>query len=212
MGYYMYTRESSVRIDAGNKAKALKALLEFDAARPEFGRLFGRKQTPLTLEDALFDLGWDTETDAKGNITDMRAGDGAKLCDEDLAAIAPCVRPGSYIVMTGEDDRIWRWYFDGKTCLTQESVISFPEASGDGVIHTLDWAAALTDALEDILEAHGAKVPSPDDGDKSPDNCAVLYGGVYSEFVDAVEDSMKRLLDAAGCRLPVVCGMYSGNV
>jgi hypothetical protein len=44
--------------------------------------------------------------------------EGEKIGQEDLLfeAIAPWVRDGSYIEMSGEDDAMWRWFFHAGEC------------------------------------------------------------------------------------------------
>lgn len=52
---------------------------------------------------------------------------GEKIGDEIefFKAIAPYVKPGSYLEMSGEDGARWRWYFDGVTCEEQAAKITY---------------------------------------------------------------------------------------
>lgn len=67
-----------------------------------------------SLKNAVAQFGWDLEFDDDDNVNRIRlriqsAGDENRLFN----AIAPYVKPGSYIQMTGEDGTMWRWAFDG---------------------------------------------------------------------------------------------------
>jgi len=60
---------------------------------------------------------WEALIDDDGNIIDLTFF-GEKYGDDliMLNAIAPWVKPGSYIEMSGEDGSMWRWAFDGSQC------------------------------------------------------------------------------------------------
>jgi hypothetical protein len=131
MGYYMMQGESEVII----RSK------DFDAALAAIKKLAGKGKTrdtggshyswvhddeylsARTLEEALVVWGWMPEFDGQGNIGDITdlMFEREKIGDEDVLfnAIAPYVKRGSYICMTGEDGEQWRWYFDGKRCVQQ---------------------------------------------------------------------------------------------
>lgn len=90
-----------------------------------------------TLEEALWQAGyWRATTDASGNVIRLDY-EGSSVWEDTLATlevIAPYVRPGSYVVLEGEDGYIWRWYFDGQQVIEQEARIVFdtptPSAAG----------------------------------------------------------------------------------
>jgi hypothetical protein len=69
---------------------------------------------------------WEVELDDDGNVCNI-SFNGQKLGDDMILfkAIAPFVAAGSYIEMQGEDDCLWRWVFDGKTCTEKYANISW---------------------------------------------------------------------------------------
>jgi hypothetical protein len=69
------------------------------------------------LSDMLSEWRWEANIDDNGNINDLFFF-GEKYGDDLImfSAIAPWVKPGSYIEMSGEDGSIWRWVFDGTHC------------------------------------------------------------------------------------------------
>lgn len=70
---------------------------------------------------------WHIEVDKEsGNILDI-GFNGEKLGDDFILfnAIAPFVKPGSFIEMHGEDNAMWRWYFNGETCIEQYPTITW---------------------------------------------------------------------------------------
>lgn len=59
-------------------------------------------------------------------------------------------------------------------------------------IYTHDEAARIVDIFEKVLEDNNICVPSPEDDERGEDNMVGLYGTVYGELLDEVED---RLID-----------------
>jgi hypothetical protein len=49
------------------------------------------------------------------------AGDEAHL----WSALAPFVQPGGEMIWLGEDDRLWRWTFDGRAMCETEGRMAF---------------------------------------------------------------------------------------
>ena len=79
------------------------------------------------LGELLYELGYSSELDQYENIINLnfcgeKLGDDYKI----FKVIAPFVKRGSYIEMLGEDEDMWRWSFDGKTCIE-----IFPNKSGE---------------------------------------------------------------------------------
>lgn len=77
-----------------------------------------------SLENAVDQFGWSLEFDDDDNVNGIEhllecAGDEKRLFN----AIAPYVKPGSYIQMTGGDGIMWRWAFDGVRCIEQKPTI-----------------------------------------------------------------------------------------
>lgn len=56
-------------------------------------------------------------------------------------------------------------------------------------------AANIIEMFEDILTRYDIVVPSPEDDERDPDNMVGLYGSVYSELLDAIEDKLIALLE-----------------
>jgi len=69
---------------------------------------------------------WSPEFDDRGNI-DTIYFNGEKLgdCNMLFEAIAPYVKAGSYIEMTGEDGARWRWCFDGTTMTEKTAKVTW---------------------------------------------------------------------------------------
>ncbi|WP_409969314.1 hypothetical protein RFF05_05125 [Bengtsoniella intestinalis] len=91
MGYYVSLRDNNFFVNAEHVAQVSEEL-ESESYGPE-------------LDDA-------------GNIISLEF-DGEKLSgmDDMFKRIAPYVRSGSYVEMSGEDDSIWRWVFNNGECL-----------------------------------------------------------------------------------------------
>ncbi len=61
-------------------------------------------------------------------------------------------------------------------------------------IKTREIAARIVDQFEDVLELADITVPSPEDGEKDPENDAALYGSVYADLLDSVEQELIDIL------------------
>lgn len=127
MGYGMSQTDSSFFIAKKDRTK-VKAAIKALMSRPgePRDRTFRWVDTATvlgarTVDEQLQEWRWSTEYDDSGNIVDL-VHDGEKMGDdiELFKAIAPYVKPGSYIDMMGEDGNDWRWYFDGVTCLVRD--------------------------------------------------------------------------------------------
>lgn len=62
-------------------------------------------------------------------------------------------------------------------------------------IYTHNIAADIVELFENLLEANGVVLPSPEDGEKEEGNAACIYGSVYSDLLDAVEGILIETLD-----------------
>lgn len=130
MGYYMDQIGQDFTILAENKVKAFEALKQWEQEVTKKLPAFSCSP-PLgeasTLEEAMDELNWETETDDHGDIVGLWFR-GGKLYEEDvwLDKISTMVQPGSKIKMQGEDGYIWCWYFDGNGCVTYDGTIVFP--------------------------------------------------------------------------------------
>ena len=79
------------------------------------------------IKDAFEYWRWTVEIDESTNdIVDIYFN-GEKLGDDYVffQAIAPFVEADSYIQMLGEESNMWRWYFDGNTCIDQQPTITW---------------------------------------------------------------------------------------
>ena len=79
-------------------------------------------------------------------------------------------------------------------------------------IFTHDEAMQILELFEHILEEHDVTIPSPEDNDREEDNTARLYGSVYSDLLDEVEDRLISLLDKHNKTTSVITGEFSGTV
>ena len=125
MGYCMWQMSAWFCIDADKKELARQAALSLvgqetriDAAGRHFRWMGNEWQTAPTLEALLAAWHWRTEVDEEtGNINGIHYT-GEKSGDDFLLfqAIAPFVRSGSFIIMQGEDHRLWAWRFSKGRC------------------------------------------------------------------------------------------------
>ena len=81
-----------------------------------------------------------------------------------------------------------------------------------GTIYTRDEAMLIVEMFEDVLDAYNIKVPSPEDDEREPDNEAKLYGSVYSDLLDNVEESLIELLNRRKKHTAIVTDEFSGTV
>ena len=78
-------------------------------------------------------------------------------------------------------------------------------------IYTHDEAARIVELFEDLLDKHDITVPSPDDDQREPENDARLYGIVYADLLDEVENILINLLSKNVDFYDVITGEFSGN-
>lgn len=124
MGYGATVRDQLFHIHVTKKADALQRIKQLKGA---FMWVYDSAvRAAKTLEDMFAVWGWTLKVDGTGTVYGIEF-DREKLGNEDLLfkAVAPCVKAGSYIAMTGEDGEIWRWFFNGKTCVRQHAVITW---------------------------------------------------------------------------------------
>lgn len=81
-----------------------------------------------------------------------------------------------------------------------------------GAIYTRDEAMLIVEMFENVLDTYNIKVPSPEDDEREPDNEAKLYGSVYSDLLDNVEESLIDLLDRHKKHTVIVIDEFSGTV
>ena len=78
-------------------------------------------------------------------------------------------------------------------------------------VYTHDEAAAILEQFEKVLDQYGIRVPSPEDDEREDDNGACLYGSVYSDLLDDVEDLLLDMLKRYRSSGKVVPGVFSGD-
>ena len=65
-------------------------------------------------------------------------------------------------------------------------------------IYTRDEAARIVEMFENILVENEISIPSPEDDDRDPDDTLGLYGSVYSNLLDSVENVLVRIIIRRG--------------
>ena len=78
-------------------------------------------------------------------------------------------------------------------------------------IYTHDEAAKIIEAFEDILAEHDICIPSPEDDERGPENMTGLYGSVYSELLDHIEELLIDITNACKSGSDVIEYEFSGN-
>lgn len=148
MGYCMRCVDSNFLIKKENKSAALKAIQDLrgkETCGDHFSWIDDNFYEIKTLEEMLHEWRW-LDRERNDMHLSIRIGNsqpiqpqtekqdifklefiGEKLGDDFLLfkTIAPWVEAGSYIEMLGEDGALWRWIFDGKTCVEKEAKISW---------------------------------------------------------------------------------------
>ena len=74
-------------------------------------------------------------------------------------------------------------------------------------IYTRNIAAEILDMFDDVLTAHGIKVPSEEDDQRGEGNDAAIYGMVYWKLLDDVERIVAESADRAK-REDIVTGVF----
>lgn len=119
MGYYMEQRDSlDFTIKKKNVEGCLKALKEMAEIDGNFSWIQNAVvRAANTITQAFKEWRWHVDLNESGDIIFIRF-EGQKLGDEDclFQTIAPFVEKGSYIEMSGEEDCVWRYNFDGTDC------------------------------------------------------------------------------------------------
>ena len=85
-------------------------------------------------------------------------------------------------------------------------------------IYTRDEAARIVEMFENILVENEISIPSPEDDDRDSDDKLGLYGSVYSDLLDSVENALVRIIIRRGPHgdhikdlNEVITGEFSGN-
>jgi phage gp29-like protein len=78
-------------------------------------------------------------------------------------------------------------------------------------IYTHDETSRIIDCFEEILDRYDIKVPSPEDDEREEDNTAKLYGSVYGDLMDNIENMLIDMLGKVKKGYSVVPYEYSGR-
>ena len=125
MGYCMEQREANFKLKPGKEAAALQAIKEQASADSPWVTT-DEILNATNFKNAMEAWRWRIEYNDKGEISDLqfegeKLGDDVRLWD----AIAPYVKAGSYIEMSGDEGCLWRWFFDGKKMIEQYARITW---------------------------------------------------------------------------------------
>ena len=82
-------------------------------------------------------------------------------------------------------------------------------AINENTIYTHGEAARIVELFEDVLDEHDIKIPSSEEDEHEPDNETKLYGSVYWNLIDGVEESIINLLQAHKYDTTVIKYKYS---
>lgn len=63
------------------------------------------------------------------------------------------------------------------------------------MIYIRNETADILDMFDDMLAENGIKVPSPEDDERGEDNDVALYGSVYYELFDRLEDALVEIIE-----------------
>lgn len=78
-------------------------------------------------------------------------------------------------------------------------------------VYTHDEASRIIELFENILIDNNIIIPSPEDDEKEEGNEAVLYGSVYSDLMDEVEDILVDIAERIEDGANVITDEYSGD-
>ena len=119
MGYYVTQQDDcEFKIKKENIAGCLQALKVMAERENNFSWVYNHKVRGAdTIVQAFDEWRWQAQFNEEGDLSALYF-EGSKLGDEEslFQTIAPFVEAGSYIGMTGEEDCLWRYVFDGTDC------------------------------------------------------------------------------------------------
>lgn len=68
-------------------------------------------------------------------------------------------------------------------------------------IYTRNEAAQIVELFENVLNDYDITVPSPEDDDRELDNKAALYGSVYFDLLDDIENYLIDMLNRSNAEI-----------
>lgn len=118
MGYCMRMTECDFFVAAKDKEAALRLVKDATGTFFDMWGSVDAANNASTMEEFLEEARWKYTLDGDQNIVGVEF-QGEKLGDDEhfFNAMAPHVKSGSYIQMHGEDGDVWRWVFNGETCV-----------------------------------------------------------------------------------------------
>ena len=162
-----------------------------------------RYQGSSAIDSALYDKVFEGDVDSTDleavfqmfNLNHPKGYAGRSLSVSDIVEIVEDPVPGNF-------------YF----CDTMgfKHIAFQPNPSASETIYTHDEAANILELFENVLDRYSIKVPSPEDDERETDNGAKLYGSVYSELLDDVENTLNGLLKRHSPNAQVIYGIFSG--
>ncbi len=121
-------RDSSFYISKKDIPKAVKVILESEFADTLQNPINNNANETEVFQEYLKDNGYEIEFSEAGDIDGILFHSG-KLNDDTafFNTFAKFVAPGSFLEMVGEDNSIWRMYFNGETCEEINPIIEWPD-------------------------------------------------------------------------------------
>ncbi len=92
--------------------------------------------------------------------------------------------------------------------------VSFPlgwEDKPEKPIYTHDEAGAIIELFENLLIKNDIILPSPEDSEREEGNEAAIYGTVYGDLLQAVEDRLIEITKKASRGAKIIPDIYSGT-
>lgn len=80
------------------------------------------------------------------------------------------------------------------------------------MVYTRDEAGLIVEKFEDILSQYDIHVPSPEDDERDKDNMVGLYGSVYGDLLDSIEEQIRLIVSRIKAGEQLVEGVWSGLV
>ena len=162
-----------------------------------------RCQGSIAIDSTLYDKVFEGEVDCDTleavfqtfNFNHPKGYTGRSLSVSDIVEIVEDPIPGNF-------------YFCDR--MGFKHVAFQPEPSDSSPIYTRDEAADILDLFENVLDRYGIKVPSPEDDEREADDEAKLYGSVYYELLDGVENALNELFKRHTSNTQVIYGIFSG--
>lgn len=152
------------------------------------------------------EAGYSIGFDGKGNICSVIYQKSNWYEDTNFFNVfAKFVEKGSFIEMVGENNELWRMYFDGEYCNEINAEIKWPEMNEEdkqkeayqdmsethpGLSKARGLAVKICELFEDLLDEHDITIPS--DEREGEEGEARLYGPEYYSLKDEITEAISR--------------------